>query len=243
MKALLKNWFIGLFLAAIVTLTSTNINSAVAQKIHDPWKISIYYSPEYTSRFISVTNDQTNIKELRKSEKGIYGYSAGLNFEKHLNARFSFGLGGKYSKKGYKKPLKPLETPVNGFDQSKGTLKTELLEFPVFVSYSYIKKEKFSLFLRLGPSFNYLIEAKEKTEFYTSGTLLETQEKLRDDANLNNFIMAGNIGTGIQAFLSKNVGFIIMPQFTYFFTPLYKDVPVKERLYSVGANAGLIFAF
>jgi hypothetical protein len=242
MKALHKNRFTGIFLVAICFLTIAD-NIATAQNIHDPWKINIYYSPEYTSKFLSVTSDQSNTKELRRKETGTYGYSVGINFEKHLNDRFAFGLGGRYSRKGYKKPLSTLSTPVNGNDQTKGFFKAELLEFPVFIDYSYIKKEKLSLFLRVGPSFNYLIEAKEKTEYYSSGDLTETTELTRDDANLNNFIMGGNIGTGVQAFISDNVGFILMPQFTYFFTPLRKNTPEKERLYSIGVNGGVILAF
>ncbi|MBO9698595.1 MAG: PorT family protein [Sporocytophaga sp.] len=242
MKALLKNRFTGIFLVAVCFLTFTN-NIATAQDIHDPWKINIYFSPEYTSRFLSVTSDQSNVKELRKNENGTFGYSIGLNFEKHLNDRFAFGLGGRYSKKGYKKPLTTLSAPINGNDQTKGSFKAELLEFPVFVDYSYIKKEKLALFLRVGPSFNYLIEAKEKTDYYSSGVLTETTELTRDDANLNNFIMGGNIGTGVQAYISKNIGLMLMPQFTYFFTPLRKNVPEKERLYSIGVNGGIILAF
>ncbi|WP_028979098.1 porin family protein [Sporocytophaga myxococcoides] len=242
MKALLKNRFTGIFLFAVCLLTFRN-TIAIAQDIHDPWKITIYYSPEYTSRILSVTSDQPNIKETRKKETGTYGYSLGLNFEKHLNDRFAFGLGGRYSRKGFKTPLTTLSTPVNGNDQAKGSFKAELFEFPVFVNYSYIKKEKISLFVRVGPSFNYLIKAKEKTDYYTSGTLTETSELTRDDANLNNFLMGGNIGTGVQAFISENIGFMLMPQFTYFFTPLRKDVPEKERLYSIGVNGGIILAF
>lgn len=242
MKALLKNRFTDLILVAICFLTIT-ANVVTAQKIDDPWKITIYYSPEYTSRYLSVTSDQPNIKEIRKKETGTYGYSLGLNFEKHLNDRFAFGLGGRYSRKGYKRPLTTLGTPINGNDQSKGSFKAELLEFPVFVDYSYIKKEKLALFVRVGPSFNYLIEAKEKTEFYTSGILTETTELSRDDANLNNFIMGGILGTGVQAFISDKIGFILMPQFTYFFTPLRKDTPEKERLYSLGVNGGIILVF
>ncbi len=242
MKALLKNRFKGLFLVAICFLTIAD-NVATAQKIHDPWKITIYYSPEYTSRYLSVTSDQSNIKELRKKETGTYGYSVGLNFEKHLNDRFAFGLGGRYSRKGFKKPLSTLSEPANGNDQTKGSFKAELLEFPVFVDYSYIKKEKLALFLRVGPSFNYLIEAKEKTDYYSSGVLMKTTELTRDDANLNNFIMGGNIGTGVQAFISDRIGFMLMPQFTYFFTPLRKNIPEKERLYSIGINGGIILAF
>jgi len=242
MKARLKNRFSGLFLVAICFLTISN-NIATAQKIHDPWKINIYYSPEYTSKFLSITSDQPNVKEIRKKETGTYGYSFGINFEKHLNDRFAFGLGGRYSRKGYKIPLTTLSTPINGNDQAKGSFKAELFEFPVFVDYSYIKKEKLALFVRVGPSFNYLIEAKEKTDYYASGVLTEKTEITRDDANLNNFIMGGNIGTGVQAFISDNIGFMLMPQFTYFFTPLRKNVPEKERLYSVGVTGGIILAF
>src|SRR6478736_7630225 len=124
MKALLKNRFTGLLLVAICFLTITP-NVVKAQKIHDPWKITIYYSPEYTSRYLSVTSDQPNVKEMRKKEKGTYGYSFGLNFEKHLNDRFAFGLGGRYSRKGYKKTLTTLSAPVNGNDQAKGSFKAE----------------------------------------------------------------------------------------------------------------------
>ncbi|GAL84428.1 hypothetical protein MYP_1656 [Sporocytophaga myxococcoides] len=240
MKAPLKNRYTGLLVVVAICFFTITDNVATAQKIHDPWKITIYYSPEYTSRFLSVTSDQSNTKEMRKKETGTYGYSVGLNFEKHLNDRFAFGLGGRYSRKGYKKPL---NAALNGNDQTKGSFKAELLEFPVFVDYSYIKKEKFALFLRVGPSFNYLIEAKEKTEYYSSGVLTKTTEFTRDDSNLNNFIMGGNIGTGVQAFISDKIGFMLMPQFTYFFTPLRKNTPEKERLYSIGINGGIILAF
>lgn len=203
--------------------------------------IGVTFSPDYCYRRLHSENASAKvITEIRdETEIPKFGYTAGLSLLFKPWKRISFETGLFFSDKGYKTKfigLYDLEaSPPLLVNRVKTSYQYYYLNIPIKLNY-FILTGKVKLFASTGFSTNIFLDDRTKSTFEDpAGTEYASSDL--DFSPINIIVL---LGAGIDYSINNRLNFRLEPIFSYAITPI-ADAPIKEYLYSVGANFGLYY--
>lgn len=173
-------------------------------------RTSIYNKLERSSDFLQYHEFISSGLEYKF--KPTYGGGMGIYLRKKLKNRFDIGSGALYC--SHQQKYYFYSASVDYI--SNGRIRLEYLKVPLFVSYNFIQKERFKMFLAAGPQISMLLsEDGGLVEFQPTFkwvAFLYTGSKYRE------FCLDGIAFMGAEIFLRKDLFFFSQFRFDYGFT-------------------------
>ncbi len=206
------------------------------------FQIGVNFSPDLCYRMLSTqnANDGFWINIRNKNEGSKFGLTSGLTLYYKLSSRFTIGIGALYSNKGYKIKRSDWMPPTNSIDYflpvANSKFRYSYLDIPLIIQYRILNfSDKFSLSTSLAGTFNFIISKQL--------IIHDSKNKSANTLNIsdfNNINFSGNISIDFAYQLNSKFKLSLSPTYRYSFMPIYKST-VKDHLYSIGLNTGLIY--
>lgn len=128
--------------------------------------------------------------------------------------------------------------PANNYIQEKGKIDQyfHYLEIPFMLKYKIIER-KIDINVLGGVSTHFLIGNKV---YYTLGN---QAEYLGHTSDIQSFNYSGNIGFGLDYYISEDFSFLFEPQFKYYLNSVNINSLIENRPYSFGLYTGFLYQF
>ncbi|MCF6357084.1 MAG: PorT family protein [Draconibacterium sp.] len=233
-----------LILFSLFALAQSNEKN-LAKKL----SIGVSFSPDYSYRRLYSSDDNIFVDIRNKEGSPRFGFTTGIITSYKINNRFELESGIQFSDKGdkYGFVLDDLILPGDPFNERDDPSIPEkftseyhfyCVGIPVKINYYFLRKN-FGLFISMGVSADYLIDAKikNKSEFKDR---TEKNSTTINNEDFNKLNIVGLTGFGIDYIITPRIKFQLEPVFRYSFTPI-DDTPLKGYLYSFGADFTLFF--
>ncbi len=216
-----------ILLFSLICLISS-FNLFAQQKI----ALQIEASPNYSFRTFKNTSDLN----ISTDDENKIGYSLSLKSSFSIIENFHLISGLEYNNKGFKTTMIYFDEQDNEI-QTIGTLDLIFLDVPLYLGYQF-KFDKFYLSPVIGISYGRLIGLKSR---YDNEKTSATKDEIKNSGfNRDVLNLHGGFELGYQ--ISDKIGFKMEPKVDYTNTDLNKgkDNLIKENLYIIGVNIGMI---
>jgi hypothetical protein len=221
--------------------------NAQAQTTLSPGKLSIGLSVEPGSHYRTLTKQTDSsfggliYRSRNEREVAKLGYHLALTMRYQLNDILQIESGVQYANKGYRLKRKPLvffPTDPSLPTYSSFRYSYHYLGIPITLR-ALFGKQKLQFSTSLGVAANLLLNVKTKTkQEFADGHTDSYSEVSRFD--YKKFDLAPMLGIGVHYRMSKKLNGSLEPGFRYSVLPT-TNTTIKERLWSVGVNAGLFY--
>ena len=216
--------------------------------------VGVSFSPDYSYRRLYSPDDDSFVDLRNEAESPRFGFTTGIVISYQISNRFVLESGILFSDKGDKYgfviddliSFDDFGNIITGRDindpliPEKHTSKYHyyFLGIPLKMNYYFLKKNV-GLFMSIGVSTDYLIDAKHtsKSEFKDR---TEKIIKPFNNADFNRVNIVGLVGFGIDYKITHRIKFQFEPVFRYSFTPLV-NTSLKGYLYSFGVDFTVFF--
>lgn len=109
------------------------------------------------------------------------------------------------------------------------------LDFPIYLNYAFLKKNKFDIFFSAGVAPGVLLSDDESTVFEDNH---KEKTKIITNDLINSLLVSGSFGAGIKYHLIDKLDIILEPQYRYFFNRISDgNEDNTPQLFSVAIGA------
>lgn len=239
---------------ALILLSMFVFAQSVEKKPAKKFSVGVSFSPDYSYRRLYSSDDNFFLDFRNETESPRFGFTTGIVTSYQISNRFVLESGILFSDKGDKYEVviddfisfDDFGNIISGRDinnpliPEKHTSKYHyyFLGIPLKMNYYFLKKNV-GLFMSIGVSADYLIDAKIKTKSEFKDRTENNINPINNE-DFNNISITGLTGFGIDYKITPRIKFQLEPVFRYSFTPLV-DAQLKGYLYSFGADFTVFF--
>ncbi len=206
------------------------------------YEMSVSYTPEYSYRTLKANDDEASklIKEIRDTlDVAKFGYSAGISLIYHPRKKLGIEAGVFFSDKGEKTKKNTMESLPFGQEAARYSYNFHYyyLTIPVKADY-YFLTGKLKVYITAGVSANVLLVQKTTLIITHANSTERTTTDTDNGFNRINMSVMG--GFGLIYPITNKMNLKLEPIYSRSITSII-NAPVKEYLYSIGVNVGLMF--
>jgi hypothetical protein len=231
-----------LLLLSLVTLLTGLLHAGDTSnvKTFKRFYIGVSVSGNATYRYLSRvphTGWDTLYDWRNKHEDPLVGYQIGARIGINATRFMSIETGVDYMLHRYRQKYDPFYLSNSHI---KTIYKYHYLNIPLALNFS-MGKHKVKGLISMGASFNYLTEKKSRYQTII-GNAVQQDYTLDDRSDFNQFNVSPFLGVGVEWHITKFLFLRLMPM-AQMQALKNIDQPITERLWSVGLNAAVYFAF